>query len=378
MVSKEDEVLSRKTQLEVVAEELTMRNKARDIYYMKGELARQLGIDMSGFFGMYPNNYQFALLSNLGSRELALMQLVLRMTYESMCTEWFFTGTQLREFAQRFTPKINGRHAIPTGKDKDLSALGGIKELSERGFFIYERVPSLNGNKTLHRVQITAITITLEGFADMKQINDGYHFLLGEANYHGLFDEEYSEIGIIAYNKLNKAVKDHKRLRTKMPSVSDFKKLSAIEENIKKDKVPTVSDFKEPICDENEPKELHNTFIRLYKTEDKAFEKLEDSLFQEHNNPDNWTHASDTHLETKAGVIIPPQLDLSSWVDYLAHRVDIKKKMTKKAQELMIKKLIEYPKSVQSEAIATSIMNGWIGLFPEKIKAQKTPEETLV
>ncbi len=259
---------TRRTALELVSEELTLRNKARDIYHMKGELARQLGIDMTGFFGMYPNNYQFSLLSNLGGRELALMQIVLRMTYESMCTEWYFTGTQLKEFAKKFTKKINGRHIIAVGNDKTMSALGGIKELHSRGFLIYEQVPNTKGSKTLHKVQITARTITLEGIADMRQLNDGYHFLLGEANYHGLFDEEYSEIGITAYNHLNKAVKDHKKTGVKMPKVHDFCTQKATKHTLYEDKECDRRSFNEPICDESVPSDLHNTKYNTKDTED--------------------------------------------------------------------------------------------------------------
>ena len=88
----------RKTALELVSEQLAIRNKSRDIFHLKGELAHQLGINMQGFFGMYPNNYQFALLSNLGGRELALMQIILRMTYESMCIECTLQAHSLKNF----------------------------------------------------------------------------------------------------------------------------------------------------------------------------------------------------------------------------------------------------------------------------------------
>ena len=87
---------------------------------------------------------------------------------------------------------------------------------------------------------------------------------------------------------------------------------------------------------------------------------------------------TDTHYETKAGVIIPPELDLTAWVEYVAHRIDIKKKMSPKAQTLMIKKLVAYPKHIQMEAVQNAIMSGWTGVFPESVKDNKPKQEVLI
>ncbi len=264
----------RKTAFEITSEKIEMLNRERKIYHLPGQLAGELGFSLKSFFGRYPNNYQFALVNSLGRLELALMQIVLRMTYESMCTEWYFSGAQLKRFAKAHTPKINNRHTLPTSNDKGDGTVGVMFNMAKRGFFTIEKLSHTLGSKALHKVQITARTITLEGIANMKQINDGYHCLLGEANYRGLLDREYSKIGIIAYNQLNKDVKDHKKKGTKLPPLENFseetqdtktlhlenfREQTSPSGEIKGTKTTPLENFNEPICGESEQKDRYKT-----------------------------------------------------------------------------------------------------------------------
>ncbi len=90
----------------------------------------------------------------------------------------------------------------------------------------------------------------------------------------------YREIGIIAYNHLNKAVKDHKKSGTKMPVARNFNNYNAREKNIKHTKMPVDRNFNEPICGENGAEDLQKTIKDINKTTDTTFEKL-DSLYDE-------------------------------------------------------------------------------------------------
>ena len=61
---------------------------------------------------------------------------------------------------------------------------------------------------------------------------------------------------------------------------------------------------------------------------------------------------------------------LETWENFKKHREEIKKPMTEQAEKLTLKKLEEnYQLAVQ--CMNESIMNGWQGIFPEKIKTSK-------
>ncbi len=344
-----------------------------------------LGVDLGGgYFGMFPKSYHFALISTLSKAELAIMHVVLRMTYESMHTEWYFTGALMKEFSKQHTPKVNNRHTLPTGHDAVGSSLGTMRTLSEKGYFFVEDLQHTSGNKKVHKVTIDARTITLLGLIDMKQIDNGYIFLSGRINDAGLFADEKRDIGITDYNKeLRKVMAERHKKRgvferkNKSPSPLGEKKYLTTRSfstqspsllGVFQPKIPYHKDFFNTVCDENgTPRTL-----RVYKNYKR------ESFILDGNNPDNLQLDTNTHYETKAGVIIPPELDLTAWVEYVAHRIDIKKKMSPKAQTLMIKKLVAYPKSTQDEAIKNSIMNGWVGVFPESIKIDRPKQEVLI
>lgn len=71
-----------------------------------------------------------------------------------------------------------------------------------------------------------------------------------------------------------------------------------------------------------------------------------------------------------AAVEIPAVLDTpafrAAWAEFKMHRHDIKKKMTHRAQRIMLSDLSKYP-SVAVKALHESIKNGWQGVFPEKL-----------
>lgn len=71
----------------------------------------------------------------------------------------------------------------------------------------------------------------------------------------------------------------------------------------------------------------------------------------------------------------PEGLNESAWSDYLSHRKELRaKKLTKRGMTMAMNKLAALPAEDQQKVVDTSISNGWIGLFPEKLneKAQRS------
>jgi len=79
-----------------------------------------------------------------------------------------------------------------------------------------------------------------------------------------------------------------------------------------------------------------------------------------------------------SSVKIPPPLCsserfLSCWKDWIAHRDELKKKMTATQATKLLKKLSRHSVKAACDAIDNSIANGWQGLFP---KDEPEPEIT--
>jgi len=69
---------------------------------------------------------------------------------------------------------------------------------------------------------------------------------------------------------------------------------------------------------------------------------------------------------------IPENINSEAWVDWVAYRNEIKKKMTPTTVKMQFKLLGKYGKFDQKAIIDKSISNGWTGLFDLKNNAGKT------
>ena len=81
--------------------------------------------------------------------------------------------------------------------------------------------------------------------------------------------------------------------------------------------------------------------------------------------------------EAKAKIKPIEGLNESAWSDYLAHRKELRaRRLTAKGLQMAMKKLAALPHDDQQTVVDTSISNGWIGLFPEKLneKAKRSGE----
>jgi hypothetical protein len=66
---------------------------------------------------------------------------------------------------------------------------------------------------------------------------------------------------------------------------------------------------------------------------------------------------------------------MSTWSAFLEHRIEIRKPMTIRGAEMMIKKLENHDADVAIAAMQDSVANGWQGVFPEKYSANhKSPD----
>lgn len=61
-------------------------------------------------------------------------------------------------------------------------------------------------------------------------------------------------------------------------------------------------------------------------------------------------------------------LDLEAWDDFVRHRVEVKEPLNETAAQRAYKLLAKLPKEEQSECVDRSILSGWRGLFPEKLR----------
>lgn len=81
------------------------------------------------------------------------------------------------------------------------------------------------------------------------------------------------------------------------------------------------------------------------------------------DNPGETDHDSEVYFKD-------PVVD-HTFKDFLEARKALKAPNTPRAISLLVKKLDPYPKETQLEAIETSIMNNWKGVFPESVKTTK-------
>lgn len=65
-----------------------------------------------------------------------------------------------------------------------------------------------------------------------------------------------------------------------------------------------------------------------------------------------------------------------AWADFREHRKQIRAPMTPLAEERMLAKLGKLEEGVAVEALASSIENGWKGVFPDKVKRRPLVPQT--
>ena len=83
------------------------------------------------------------------------------------------------------------------------------------------------------------------------------------------------------------------------------------------------------------------------------------------------TDSRQVEVEVNIEVETPEGLNKSAWEDYKAHRKELRaKRLTKKGEQMAMNKLAKVPYNDQQIVVDTSIENGWVGLFPEKLDAK--------
>ena len=86
------------------------------------------------------------------------------------------------------------------------------------------------------------------------------------------------------------------------------------------------------------------------------------------NSQTDSTDSRQVEVEANTEVEVPEGLNQSAWNDYLAHRKELRaKRLTPRGFQMAMKKLAAIPFADQQTVVDTSISNGWIGLFPEKL-----------
>ena len=79
-------------------------------------------------------------------------------------------------------------------------------------------------------------------------------------------------------------------------------------------------------------------------------------------------------------VTIPDSLDCpqfrQAWTDFIAHRKEIKKPITQRAQAMTLKRLSKVSTSEAIEAIEASIANGWQGVEPDWTKNRNNSHQS--
>jgi len=86
---------------------------------------------------------------------------------------------------------------------------------------------------------------------------------------------------------------------------------------------------------------------------------------------DNNTSISITSIN-KVELVLPQNINPSSWENWLNYRKEIKKRMTPMSIKKQLTLLSKYSYQEQQEMIDQSIQNGWTGLFPSKDKRPNT------
>ena len=86
-------------------------------------------------------------------------------------------------------------------------------------------------------------------------------------------------------------------------------------------------------------------------------------------------HASVTPLSVSVSVsksisedLIKEGINPEAWFDYVQHRKEIKKKITPLSETKQKNILRRFDFESQQKIVDTTVANGWIGLFPERIK----------
>lgn len=85
---------------------------------------------------------------------------------------------------------------------------------------------------------------------------------------------------------------------------------------------------------------------------------------------DNNGNKANNEKNDKNKEVFPEGLNVNefifAWQEWTKYRIERKKKLTPSTITKQLKKLSQYPLSTAISAINESILNGWIGLFPEK------------
>ncbi|MFH1562318.1 MAG: replication protein, partial [Nitrospirota bacterium] len=96
------------------------------------------------------------------------------------------------------------------------------------------------------------------------------------------------------------------------------------------------------------------------------------------DSPNNGTHKrnnKETIQKKKNFIVLPDFISKDLWQDFKEHRNKLKGTMTKRAQELLIKKISDISKGkteIAQALIEQSIENGWKGIFPLKDQLPKS------
>ena len=98
--------------------------------------------------------------------------------------------------------------------------------------------------------------------------------------------------------------------------------------------------------------------------------QIDDNVISSSHQGDALEKEIETEIEREKETEVPDWLDLQIWADFKKHRG---KKFGSKAQYLTIKKLGEFREKGQdpNKCLETSIMNGWQGVFPEKVNGHE-------
>lgn len=163
------------------------------------------------------------------------------------------------------------------------------------------------------------------------------------------------------------------------------KKTQEIIEELKSKKICTVT--RNAIVTQDN--EIITLISRRRKRElkDKQNNKLRQTRYrakQKHNasvTAQSQSHINKSHINKKKTTPLPPKgggfslpefINPETWKDFLGMRKSLKKPTTLKAQELLIKKLIQFYGQGQNPntILEQSIINSWQGVFPLKIQTE--------
>ena len=111
--------------------------------------------------------------------------------------------------------------------------------------------------------------------------------------------------------------------------------------------------------------EERRAYHRRYYREKRSKSATKGNL---NNSQTDSTDSRQVEVEANIEVEVPEGLNQSAWNDYLAHRKELRaKRLTPRGLQMAMKKLAAIPFADQQTVVDTSISNGWVGLFPEKL-----------